>query len=126
MYRKANIYDEAKNFVGLGKITFRASNFRKLFQSYLAMLTTNTKIVLIAAINLFISNKCYAQVLNNSSVLGYSPPVSTIVNSDLPFNSTGTFRLDPSSAFGDPWYLSIIVTERRDLNYVHGDNLACE
>ena len=74
MHRKANVYDQAKNFVGLGKITFRASNFRKLFQSYLAMLTTNTKIVLIAAMNLFISNKCYAQVLNDSSILRTNTP----------------------------------------------------
>lgn len=124
MHRKANVYDEAKNAVGLGKITLGASNFRKLFQSYLAIWTTDTKIVLLAATNLPISNKCYAQALNDSSVLGCSSPVSTVFNSDLPFNSASTFRLDPSSAFDDPWHLSITVTERRGLNYVHGDGLA--
>ncbi|RYN59030.1 hypothetical protein AA0114_g1646 [Alternaria tenuissima] len=87
------------------------------------MLTINTNPVLLAAINLFLCNTCYAQALNDSSVLGCSPPISTIVNGHLPFNSTGTFRLDPGSAFDDPWYLSITITDRRGPNYVHGDSL---
>jgi hypothetical protein len=80
------------------------------------------RFVLLSTAQLLYSTSCNAQTWNDSYVEDCPSPISTIVNGNHPFNSTGMVRLAPDSTHDDPWYLSLTITDRRNPQYIYGDS----
>lgn len=80
---------------------------------------TNTKIAFLSIIPVYFFGPCLTQSADNSTSSDCGSEIDSFLEQRRPINSTNTVAVNHSN-FWEPWYLSLMITDRRDPGYSWG------